>query len=106
MHAELRDKDKYDADDPLGMVEVNLDTITAGATVDVWYPIRPMKGCMNPKGELHLVVTWEPLEEQTLGLVKRTPAKATKVQVKQAPHSPTLQLGAPKEEVADPELAA
>ena len=56
------------------MVEVNLDTITAGESVDVWHPICPTKGCMNPKGELHLVVTWEPLEEQTPGLVARTAA--------------------------------
>jgi hypothetical protein len=90
------------------MVEVNLDTITAGESVDVWHPICPTKGCMNPKGELHLVVTWEPLEEQTPGLVARTAAKATKVQVKQAPQSPALLPGgAPKvEEVTDAELAA
>jgi Ca2+-dependent lipid-binding protein len=86
VHASLFDKDKYDKDDPLGMVEINLDKITAGEPINEWYTLKPMQGCMNPSGELHLVVTWEVLDSE-VGLVKRKPAKATKTVVSPAkPH--------------------
>lgn len=62
----LYDHDVASKDDPMGMIEVDLDRIGRTEKLDEWFLLEPCAGCSVPKGEVRLAIHWTKLPEGTV----------------------------------------